>query len=105
MAHQYIITTNEISVNVHILHYGWDNYKQVIDKKNQYSTWAAMQLHKNGKKVSSLKPVLNGTVAFIRCYFFKKGFLNGIDGLAFSLIQSFSSFMKYVKLIRLNQTI
>ncbi|MGL4584889.1 MAG: glycosyltransferase family 2 protein [Flavobacterium sp.] len=104
MAHQYIISTNEKSVNVHILHYGWESYKQVIDKKNQYSTWAAQQLYENGKKVSAFKPALNGLVAFIRCYFFKKGFLNGIDGLAFSLIQSFFSFMKYVKLINLYKT-
>lgn len=100
-AHQYIIATNEKSINVHILHYGWSNYKQVIDKKNQYSTWAAQQLFEEGKKVNSFKPVINGTVSFIRCYFFKKGFLHGVDGFAFALIQSFFSFMKYAKLIRL----
>ncbi|UVD78956.1 glycosyltransferase family 2 protein [Myroides albus] len=105
MAHQYIIATNEKSVNVHILHYGWESYKQVIDKKNQYSTWAAQQLFEKGKKVSAFKPILNGTVAFVRCYFFKKGILNGIDGFAFSLIQSFFSFMKYVKLINLHRAI
>lgn len=103
ITHQYIVTTNEKSVNVHILHYGWQNYKQVIDKKNQYSTWASQQMFEKGKKVSAFKPVLNGTVAFIRCYFFKKGFLHGIDGLAFAIIQSFFSFMKYVKLIRLHK--
>ncbi|MDM1406775.1 glycosyltransferase family 2 protein [Myroides sp. DF42-4-2] len=104
ITHQYIVTTQEKSVNVHILHYGWQNYKQVIDKKNQYSTWASQQMFEKGKKVSAFKPVLNGTVAFIRCYFFKKGFLNGIDGLAFAIIQSFFSFMKYVKLIRLHKS-
>ena len=102
MTHQYIVTTNEITVKVHILHYGWETYKQVIDKKNQYSSWAAQQMFNRGERVSSFKPLLNGVVAFIRCYFFKKGFLNGIDGLAFAAIQSFFSFMKYVKLIRLH---
>lgn len=104
MAHQYIIASNEKSVNVHILHYGWSNYKQVIDKKNQYSTWAAQQLFEKGKKVGPLKPVINGTVSFIRCYIFKKGFLHGVDGFAFALIQSFFSFMKYAKLRRLHKT-
>lgn len=103
MAHQHIIATNEKNINVHILHYGWSSYKQVIDKKNQYSTWAAQQLFDEGKKVSSFKPILNGIVAFIRCYFFKKGIFNGIDGLAFALIQSFFSFMKYTKLINLHK--
>ncbi len=105
MTHQYIVTTNETTVKVHILHYGWQTYKQVIEKKNQYSTWAAQQMFEKGKKVSSFKPVLNGLVAFVRCYFFKKGFLNGIDGLAFASIQSFFSFIKYVKLIRLHNKV
>ena len=103
MTHQSIITTKEKKVAVHILHYGWDTYEQIIAKKNQYSTWHAQQLFDQGKRVNSFKPILNGTVAFIRCYFFKKGFLNGIDGFAFSAIQAFFSFMKYTKLIRLQR--
>ncbi|WP_267740469.1 glycosyltransferase family 2 protein [Myroides injenensis] len=103
MVHQHIVTTNEKKVKVHILHYGWQSYEQIIAKKNQYSTWHAQQLFNEGKKVSAFKPVLNGSVAFVRCYFFKKGIFNGIDGFAIALIQAFFSFMKYVKLIRLHR--
>ena len=99
--HQKIITTNEKKVPVHILHYGWDSLDQIIAKKNQYSGWHAQQLFDQGKRVSAFKPVLNGLVAFIRCYFFKKGFLNGVDGLSIAGIQAFFSYMKYAKLIKL----
>ena len=101
--HQRIIASNEKRVPVHILHYGWNSLEQIISKKNQYSGWHAQQLYDQGKRVNAFKPVLNGTVSFIRCYFFKKGFLNGIDGLSISMIQAFFSYMKYAKLIKIQK--
>ena len=101
--HQKIIAQNEKRVPVHILHYGWDSLEQIISKKNQYSGWHAQQLYNQGKRVTAFKPVLNGTVSFVRCYFFKKGFLNGIDGLSISMIQAFFSYMKYAKLIKIQK--
>ncbi len=101
--HQKIVATNEKKVNVHILHYGWESFEQIIAKKNQYSTWHAHQLFNQGKRVNSFKPVLNGAVAFFRCYFFKKGVFNGLDGITIALIQAFFSYMKYAKLIKLQR--
>lgn len=103
MVHQKIVATNEKKVNVHILHYGWDSLEQIITKKNQYSTWHATQLFNQGKRIHSFKPVINGTVAFFRCYFFKKGIFNGLDGVTIALIQAFFSYMKYSKLIKLQR--
>lgn len=99
--HQKIIATKEKKINVHILHYGWSSLEQIIAKKNQYSTWHANQLFEQGKRVSFVKPILNGSVAFIRCYFFKKGVFNGLDGLTMALIQAFFSYVKYSKLLKL----
>ena len=99
--HQKIIAQNEKRVPVHILHYGWDSLDQIIAKKNQYSGWHAQQLYDQGKRINSLKPVLNGLVAFIRCYFFKKGIFNGIDGLSIAMTQAFFSYMKYAKLLKI----
>lgn len=101
--HQKIITKKEKKVAVHILHYGWDSLDQIIAKKNQYSGWHAQQLFNQGKRINSFKPILNGAVAFIRCYFFKKGIFNGIDGLSVAMIQSFFSYMKYAKLLKLQK--
>jgi glycosyltransferase involved in cell wall biosynthesis len=101
IVHQKIIATNEKKVPVHILHYGWNSLEQIIAKKNQYSTWHSQQLFDQGKRINPFKPVLNGLVSFFRCYIFKKGILNGIDGLSISLIQAFFSYMKYAKLIKL----
>lgn len=102
--HQSIVATNEKKVNVHILHYGWDSFEQIIAKKNQYSTWHARQLFSQGKRINSFKPILNGTVAFFRCYFFKNGILNGLDGLTMAMIQAFFSYIKYAKLLKLQRS-
>jgi glycosyltransferase involved in cell wall biosynthesis len=103
IVHQKIVTQNEKKVAVHILHYGWDSLDQIIAKKNQYSGWHAQQLFDQGKRINAFKPFLNGTVAFIRCYFFKKGIFNGIEGLSIAMIQSFFSYMKYAKLLKLQK--
>lgn len=103
IVHQKIITTNEKKVAVHILHYGWSSLEQIIAKKNQYSSWHSKQLFDQGKRINPFKPFLNGLVSFIKCYFLKKGFLNGIDGFSISLIQAFFSYTKYAKLIKLQR--
>lgn len=101
--HQKIIAQNEKKEAVHILHYGWDSLDQIIAKKNQYSGWHAQQLFDQGKRVSFFKPLLNGSIAFWRCYLLKNGIFNGLDGLSLSLIQGFFSYVKYAKLIKLQK--
>lgn len=103
--HQKVAGNNKIHVKVHIHHYAWENLDQLISKKNLYSTWHAQQMYDQGKKINAFKPLLNGVVAFFRCYFFKKGIFNGIDGLTMSLIQSFFTYMKYAKLLKLQRRV
>lgn len=99
--HQKVLGNNKAHVKVHINHYAWENFDQFIAKKNLYSTWHAQQLFDRNKRINRFKPILNGIVSFFRCYFFKKGFLYGLDGLAFSIVQGFFSYMKYAKLLKL----
>ena len=99
------MTTNEKKVPVHILHYGWESLEQMIAKKNQYSSWHAQQLFDQGKRITIFKPYINGTLAFLRCYFCKKGVINGIDGFSMSIIQGFFSYMKYSKLLKIQKKV
>jgi glycosyltransferase involved in cell wall biosynthesis len=99
--HQRVLGNKKTSINVHMNHYAWANFDQLISKKNLYSTWHAQQLYDQGKRVGNFKPVLNGLTTFVRCCFFKKGIFNGIDGITFALIQGFFTHMKYAKLIEI----
>jgi glycosyltransferase involved in cell wall biosynthesis len=101
--HQKIIATNVKKLKTHILHYGSHSFFQIIAKKNQYAQWNAEQLYDAGKRVSCFKPVVNGLVSFVRCYFFKKGIINGIDGLTISLTQGYFSYIKYANLYQIQK--
>lgn len=101
--HQKIIATNIKKLNTHILHYGSHSFFQIIAKKNQYAQWNAEQLYDAGKRINWTKPILNGLVSFIRCYFFKKGIINGIDGLTISLTQAYFSYVKYANLLQIQK--
>lgn len=100
IVHQKIIGNNIKRVNVHLIHFGWDNFHQIIAKKNQYTDWQTDQFIEINKKVNSFTPFTHGFAAFFQCYFLKKGIFNGLDGFTFSLIQSFFSYMKYAKYIK-----
>ncbi|HEU4495791.1 MAG TPA: glycosyltransferase family 2 protein [Flavobacterium sp.] len=101
--HQKVSGNKKANLKVHIHHYAWENFDQLISKKNLYSSWHARQLFDQGKRTNSGKPVLNGLVAFIRCYFLKRGIFNGLDGLTFSMIQGFFTYMKYAKLLKIQR--
>ncbi|MEX0997674.1 MAG: glycosyltransferase family 2 protein [Flavobacteriaceae bacterium] len=103
--HQRIEAKNLYNTNYHILHYGWESYAHIIAKKNQYTTWQAEQLYNHGKRAHAISPITHGITAFFKAYFLKKGIFYGIEGLSFSIIQSFFSYTKYIKLLHLqNQT-
>ncbi|MFD2553285.1 glycosyltransferase family 2 protein [Sphingobacterium tabacisoli] len=97
--HQHVIATNMYKSKMHILHYAWADFHQLIAKKNQYTDWQVEELLKNGKRINAFSPIIHGTATFFKAYFLKKGVFNGIDGVTFSLIQSFFSYMKYAKLL------
>jgi len=101
--HQSVIGGNIKRVNVHLIHYGWDNFHQIIAKKNQYTDWQAEIYFDRNKKINSFTPISHGIFTFIKFYFLKKGILHGLDGVTFSLIQAFFSYMKYAKYIKLKK--
>lgn len=99
--HQRIQANNLKNTNLHFLHYGWSSFYQIIAKKNQYTDWQAQQLFEDGKKASAMSPITHAFASFFKCYFLKRGVFNGLDGLTFSFIQTFFSYMKYAKLRKL----
>ncbi|MFD2037030.1 glycosyltransferase family 2 protein [Belliella marina] len=99
IVHQHVIATNMLKSKMHLVHYAWDSFHHLIAKKNQYTDWQVNEFVNQGKRAKSFSPVFHGVAAFFKAYFFKKGVLHGIDGVTFSLIQSFFSYMKYAKIL------
>ncbi len=82
-------------------HYTYQNSEELIAKMQYYSTlWARDYVGK--KSASPTKALLRSLFAFVKFYFFKKGFLNGYEGLLISVTNANSVFYKYIKLYEAN---
>jgi glycosyltransferase involved in cell wall biosynthesis len=97
--HTKIETRNIKKLNCNIIHDSFKDLEDMVTRLNTYSTWGALQLYKQGKKVNAFTPFSHGLFSFIKFYFFKRGFLAGVDGLSISIAKSVSSYLKYAKLI------
>lgn len=73
-----------------------------ISKMQVYSSLFALQ-NKNQKSSSFCKALLHGSFAFLRSYFWNRGFLNGKEGLIISNYIGQTAFYKYLKLAELNK--
>ncbi len=77
-------------------HYPFKNIKGLIAKADSYSELFAREHHKASSVFTAISHSL---VMFIKCYFFKKGFLNGATGFLISYFNAFGTALKYLKLM------
>ena len=83
-------------------HYTYRSSEELIAKMQHYSTlWA--KDHFGKKSATPSRAVLRSLFAFIKFYFFKKGFLNGYEGLLISVTNANNVFYKYIKLYELGR--
>lgn len=84
-----------------IYHYSYRTISDFLRKMDSYSELFATQ-NQHKKKSSLSKAILHGVYAFIKSYFFQRGFLGGTEGFLISLYNSQVSFYKYMKLMERN---
>jgi len=86
-----------------LLHWVLDTYEEHIEKANKFSSIAAHEYFKMGKKATALKIIMHFSWRFFKAYFLKRGFLDGYNGFAISSLSAYTSFLKYLKLRQLNK--
>lgn len=86
-----------------LMHESAEDLRQYMDKQNRYSTLAAQQLFEQGKTAGMLQMFASPAVRFVKMYFLRMGFLDGLPGLAHVVIGCMNSFMKYAKLAELHR--
>jgi (heptosyl)LPS beta-1,4-glucosyltransferase len=69
-----------------------------MKKFMQYTTLAAEEKAKRRSKVTILDLVFNHKATFIKAYFIRKGFRDGIHGFIVSMLAGMYTFVKYAKL-------
>lgn len=79
-------------------HHSFRGYADLIEKMQNYSSLAAMQMSREGRQAQWWTPVSHGSWMFIRTYLLELGILEGFDGFMISLLNAGGSLLKYAKL-------
>jgi glycosyltransferase involved in cell wall biosynthesis len=79
-------------------HYSFRDLHDQLERINRYTTLAARQMHEQGRRARAWDLLLQPPAAFLRNYVLKRGFVDGAVGLAISLMNSYSVFVKFAKL-------
>jgi len=87
-----------------LLHYSEDTIASYLNKQNQYTSLQAQRLFKANKRISSTKCITSPIIRFIKFYFIRRGFLDGLPGLIHITIGCFTAFLKYTKLLELQRS-
>jgi glycosyltransferase involved in cell wall biosynthesis len=86
-----------------LLHESAEDLGRYLEKQNRYSSLAAAELHRQGRRAGLPELVLSPAVRFVKFYFLRLGCLDGLPGLAHIAIGCMTSFLKYAKLMELNR--
>lgn len=82
-----------------IIHFSVENsahHHRMIGER--YAPLAAKQMFDRGRRTSATRIMLAGPAAFIRSYFLKAGFLDGLPGFAIAKFAAHHAFLKHLQL-------
>jgi glycosyltransferase involved in cell wall biosynthesis len=85
-------------------HYTYRTIGEHLLQMNKFSDIAAAEAFKKNKKTSLiLHLVLNPFFTFLKAYFLKAGFLDGVPGFQVAISGAYYRYLKYAKLYQLHQ--
>jgi len=99
--HESLLLPNDvklISVPGFILHKTAANFSEYENKIENYAALNAEKYFKQQKRSGSFKMFFSAAFSFIKNYFFKLGFLDGVTGYHCARINARYTFLKYKKL-------
>jgi len=95
--------TKTIRLKGDILHWVLDTYEEHIEKVNKFTSIAALEYFRMGRRTSVMSMILHGMWRFLKTYFMRRGFLDGYNGFVISSLSAYTSFLKYLKLRQMNR--
>lgn len=87
-----------------IQHFTYAHLDEYLDQLKRFSTLAAQDLHDRGRRTKWHDLVLHPPVVFLRNFVIKRGFLDGMPGLAVAWLAAVSTAFKYLKLYEIQRT-
>lgn len=82
----------------HIIQYPFLSLKEFLTKMDRYSTLKAQQMFNESKSFKFHQIIFHPLSCFLRMFIFKLGFLDGKIGFILSILYSYYTFIKYIKL-------
>ena len=82
----------------HLLHYTDPHLEHYFEKFNRYTSLAAEELQRQGRRFHWWDLLLRPSWFFLRMYIFKTGFLDGLAGFILARLSAAYVFTKYAKL-------
>ncbi|MGL6167764.1 MAG: glycosyltransferase family 2 protein [Fusobacteriaceae bacterium] len=99
LVHEQFETTFQIyKIKKEIFHHSYNELQDYFQRFNRYTTEGALDYYKKNKKFSIFQITFNPFYKFIRMYFFRLGFLDGIEGFVIAITSSLYTLVKYFKL-------
>jgi len=86
-----------------ILHFSYDNIEEHIVQSNNFTTISAVAMFRKGQKSNWIKILVNPFWSFFNGYFIRLGFLDGFYGFVIAINAAHQTFLKYIKLYRLQR--
>jgi glycosyltransferase involved in cell wall biosynthesis len=80
-----------------MIHYTFKGLFNQLQKKDSYAWFQAKTSHKKGKKVTVFHLFFKPGYRFFHAYIIKRGFLDGVPGLAMASINAYGVLSRYVK--------
>jgi len=100
VVHEKVIADCEvIRLKGDLLHESEHGITEYISKQNRYTSLQAQSMFESGKRIGALKLISSPIFRFIKFYFIRLGFIDGLPGLIHIAIGCVNSFLKYAKLI------
>ncbi|MBF0528528.1 MAG: glycosyltransferase family 2 protein [Deltaproteobacteria bacterium] len=79
-------------------HYTYRSVTDYVDRMQRYSTLAAQEYHKSGRKTGPCRMAGRSIFTFFQMYVLRLGFLDGYEGFLMAGLYAIYTFVKYAKL-------
>jgi len=82
----------------HVIQIPFRNIKQFLGKMDRYSDLMAQRLVEKKRKFRAHQLITHPAFTFVKMYFLRRGFLDGLQGFILSGLYTYYTFIKYVRL-------
>jgi glycosyltransferase involved in cell wall biosynthesis len=101
--HESVVARGSVGrLESNVLHFTCNSLSEHLRTMDRYTTLAAEEIVERGNRITWAQLVLDPPWTFLRTYVVKRGFLDGVEGLAIAYMAAFYNFLKYVKARNMN---